>query len=136
MNRQLGRLGEEFVVWFEKQRLLAAKRDDLAGKVDWVAETIGDGLGFDVLSFEEKDESDRLIEVKTTGMGKYAAFYVTAVELRCSQDMGDRFHLYRVFEFGAAPRMYTLRGSLDGKCLLEPTVYRARLLGPNAADQV
>src|SRR5262249_7937174 len=52
-NRLLGKLGEEFVVGLEQQRLQSAGRDDLAGKVEQVSETIGDGLGFDVLSFEE-----------------------------------------------------------------------------------
>ena len=44
--------------------------DDLAAKVEWVAETCGDGLGFDVLSFDEADDSERFIEVKTTGLGQ------------------------------------------------------------------
>src|SRR5262249_13067891 len=51
-NRQLGKLGEELVVRLEQKRLRAANRDDLAAKVEWVAETVGDGLGYDVLSFE------------------------------------------------------------------------------------
>src|SRR5262249_13520646 len=85
-NRHLGRLGEEFVVALERRRLTEAGRDDLARRVAWVAETLGDGLGFDVLSFEEADESDRLIEVKTTGLGKFFPFYVTANEIRCSEE--------------------------------------------------
>jgi hypothetical protein len=70
-------------------------------------------------------ESERLIEVKTTGLGKYTPFYVTGVELRCSEDVGDRFHLYRFFDFARSPRLYVLRGSLRERCQLEPTVYRA-----------
>ena len=71
MNRHLGQLGEEFAVEVEKRRLLFHGRDDLAAKVEWVAETCGDGLGFDVLSFDEGDDSERYIEVKTTGLGKH-----------------------------------------------------------------
>ena len=41
----------------ERRRLLSHGRDDLAKKVEWVSDTSGDGLGFDVLSF---DESGRL----------------------------------------------------------------------------
>src|SRR5262249_21758834 len=37
-NRRLGRLGEDFVVDVERRRLLLAKRDDLARKVECVAE--------------------------------------------------------------------------------------------------
>jgi hypothetical protein len=64
--------------------------------MNWVSQSIGDGLGFDVISFDDIDGSERLIEVKTTGLGKYFPFYVTANELRCSEDVVQRFHLYRV----------------------------------------
>src|ERR1051325_1370238 len=46
LNRLMAKLGEEFVVQIERHRLLSAGRDDLAQKVQWVAQTIGDGLGF------------------------------------------------------------------------------------------
>jgi len=104
-NRRLSKLGEDWVVEVERHRLLALGRDDLAKKVDWAAQTIGDGLGFDVLSFDELDDSERLIEVKTTGLGKYFPFYVTGNELRCSEDVEQRFHLYRVFDFARTPRL-------------------------------
>ena len=104
-----------------------AGRDDLAQKVQWVAETIGDGLGFDVLSFDEQGESEKLVEVKTTGLGKFHPFYVTVNEVRCSEDMTETFHLFRVFDFARKPRVYILTGSLRMNCRLEPTVYRATI---------
>ena len=85
-NRQLGQLGEQFAVEIEKHRLRSAERDDLAAKVEWVAQTCGDGVGFDVLSFDARDDSEQFIEVKTTGLGKHFPFYVTANEVRCSED--------------------------------------------------
>jgi hypothetical protein len=127
LNRHLGRLGEEFVVRLERHRLLAAGRDDLAGKVEWVAQTLGEGLGFDVLSFDEADDSERLVEVKTTGLGKFFPFCVTATEVRCSEDVGERFQLFRVFDFGRAPRAYVLAGPLRARCHLEPTLFRATI---------
>lgn len=124
-NRRLGRWGEEFVVELERARLRHFGRDDLARRVDWVAESVGDGLGFDVLSFDVSDGSERLVEVKTTGLGKYHPFYVTATEMRCSEDVPERFHLYRVFDFAREPRLYTLAGSLMASCRLEPSQFRA-----------
>ena len=124
-NRQLAKLGEEFVVCLEQHRLRGVGRDDLAEKVAWVAVTIGDGLGFDVLSFDDLDESEKLIEVKTTGLGKYFPFYVTINEVRCSEDVADRFHLFRVFDFGRSPRVYILTGSLRTTCQLEAIQFRA-----------
>jgi hypothetical protein len=127
LNRLLGKLGEEFVVHLERHRLLLAGRDDLSRKVQWVAVEIGDGLGFDVLSFDDQDESEKLIEVKTTGLGKFFPFYVTSNEVRCSEDMADHFHLFRVFDFGRSPRVYILTGSLKENCQLVPTHYRATI---------
>jgi hypothetical protein len=127
LNRQLAKLGEEFVVHLERHRLLLAGRDDLSRKVLWVAVEIGDGLGFDVLSFDDQDESEKLIEVKTIGLGKFFPFYVTGNEVRCSEDMADKFHLFRVFDFGRTPRAYILTGSLKENCRLQPTQYRATI---------
>jgi hypothetical protein len=103
------------------------RRDDLAGKVQWAAQAIGDGLGFDVLSFDAGDDAERLIEVKTTGLGKFFPFYVTGVELRCSEDVAEHFQLFRVFDFSRGPRVYILTGSLRANCCLEPTLYRAAI---------
>lgn len=124
-NRRLGRLGEEFVVELERARLRHEGRDDLAKRVDWVASTVGDGLGFDVLSFDEGTDEERLVEVKTTALGKYHPFYVTATEVRCSEDVPGKFVLYRVFDFSREARVYALHGSLQVTCLMTPTQYRA-----------
>lgn len=126
-NRKLGALGEQFVVDVERRRLLEARRDDLSAKVRWVAQDFGDGAGFDVLTFDEATDAERLVEVKTTGLGKFFPFYVTANEVRCSQANADAFHLYRVFDFAVRPRLYVLRGALSETCRLEPTEYRASL---------
>jgi hypothetical protein len=124
-NRRLAQLGEEFVLWLERHRLRTAGRDDLAQRVEWVARTIGDGLGFDVLSFDDLDESEQQVEVKTTGLGKFFPFYVTANEVRCSEALADTFHLFRVFDFARLPRVYILPGSLQANCRLEPVLFRA-----------
>ena len=123
-NRLLGQLGEKFAVEVEKRRLLSYGRDDLAAKVEWVAATCGDGVGFDVLSFDENDDDEQFIEVKTTGLGKHFPFYVTANEVRCSEDCPDRFRLYRVFDFAKNPRVYVVAGALSRECHLEPIAYR------------
>jgi hypothetical protein len=126
-NRLLGVMGEEFALWYERRRLIAAGRDDLAAKVRWVARDLGDGLGFDILSFDPVDGSELYVEVKATGLGKYFPFLVTDLELRCSEDVGDRFCLYRVFDAGRRPRLYVLPRSLRHTCELVPTLYQATL---------
>ena len=118
-------MGEEFVFELEKYRLLKAGRDDLAQKVTWASRDIGDGLGFDILSFDETDETVRMLEVKATGLGKFFPFYVTNNEVRCSEDIPEQYQLFRVFDFGKSPRLYILHGSLRQLCQLEPVLYRA-----------
>ncbi|MES3011743.1 MAG: DUF3883 domain-containing protein [Pseudomonadota bacterium] len=64
-NRSLGLAGEEFIVQFEHWRLNQLGQARLADKVDHVSQSKGDGLGYDVLSFDA-DGKERFIEVKTT----------------------------------------------------------------------
>jgi len=126
-NKMLGQLGEQFVFDFEKTRLNSIGRDDLSEKVLLASQTLGDGLGFDIISFDETTDSEKLLEVKATGLGKYFPFYVTDNEVRCSEDVPDQYHLFRVFDFSKNPRLYILSGSLRTHCRLEPILYRASL---------
>jgi len=125
-QRALGNEGERFVVRFEQARLLLARKDRLAARIEHVAEERGDGDGFDVLSFEETGK-ERLIEVKTTRYGKQTPFYVTRKEVRVSQQHPDQYQVYRVFSFRHSPRLFALPGAISESCQLDPTVYLARV---------
>lgn len=125
-NRSLGRAGEEFVRRFEVARLSAAGKDRLAASVEHVAATRGDGLGYDVLSYDTAGR-ERLIEVKTTAYGSQTPFFVTRNELAVSRDQSDLYHLYRVFSFRKAPRLFQKAGSIDQQFSLEPNQYLARV---------
>ena len=67
----------------------------------------------------------RNLELLRRQLGVFDAHYVTAVEVHCSEHLGERFHLFRLFGFGPAPRGYVLRGALEKVCQLAPVVYRA-----------
>ena len=123
-NRSLGLAGEEFVVQFEHWRLIEQKQQRLADRVEHVASTKGDGLGYDVLSFEANGK-ERFIEVKTTSFGKDTPFFVSQRELSLSKDATPQFHLYRLFDFRRSPRLFDLPGALDIHCQLDPLTYRA-----------
>lgn len=125
-NRSLGLAGEEFVLQFEHWRLLELGQKRLAEKVQHVSKVQGDGLGYDVLSFE-MDGRERLIEVKTTSFGISTPFFVSRGELALSQQAKEQFHLYRLFEFRKEPRLFDLPGQLDHNCVLDPVTYRASL---------
>lgn len=131
-NQSLGQAGERYVLALEKARLSKAGRADLADKVEWVSETEGDGLGFDIRSFETNGE-ERYIEVKTTRQGKSMPFYVSVNEVLVSTEKGARFYLYRVFNFskagpsgsGPSGSLFILRGPVSEHCTLTPRSYRA-----------
>ena len=52
---------------------------------------------------------------------------ITRNEKEFSDEAGDTFCLYRVFEFATAPKLFILRGSITNNLQLEPIDYRARL---------
>ncbi len=124
-NSSLGRAGEEFVLNFERARLIHLGRERLAERVEHTSLIEGDGSGYDIRSFEAEG-IDRFIEVKTTAYGKQTPFFVSRNEVSVSQEYESRFHLYRLFEFRNDPRLYTLNGSLDQVCFLEPVQFAGR----------
>jgi len=123
-NRSLGEAGEVFALAFERWRLVQLGAGQLAEKVKHVAVDEGDGLGYDIRSFES-DGQARFIEVKTTAFGDRTPFFVSANEARFARDHGDRFHLYRLFDFRASPRLFELAGAIEQHCLLDAVTFRA-----------
>jgi len=125
-NRSLGDAGEKFVLAYEEHRLRMAGKTILANRIDQVSHSKGEGLGYDVLSFD-LDGRERFIEVKATVSGKFAPFFMSANELEVSEDVPDQYHLYRVFEFRHAPRLFDLPGNVKHYCRLDPMSYMARI---------
>ena len=124
-NKSLGDAGEQFVINFERARLINAGRESLADRIEQVSVTVGPSAGFDVRSFEVNG-IDRFIEAKTTKYGKNTPFFITPNELRFSGENSSRYFLYRLFKFGEAPRLFSLHGHLKDLCILEPSEYMAR----------
>jgi len=123
-NRKLGRAGEQWVIAFEQRRLMEAGYPELFQQLDWVSDRLGDGAGYDILSHERPGEH-RFIEVKTTNGGHASSFIISRNELEFAAEREDAFHLYRVFQFRAEPKLYILKGNLVDQLHLEPIDYRA-----------
>lgn len=83
----------------ERTRLIAEGRSDLADRIEHVARTIGDGLGFDVLSFEKigTEYREKYIEVKATTVGKNKPFDISSNEIDVSEEKGDQYCVYRFY---------------------------------------
>jgi len=124
-NQSLGEAGEQFVINFERARLIRAEKASLAERIEQVSATVGPSAGFDVRSFEENG-ADRFIEAKTTKYGKNTPFFVTPNELQFSRDNASKYYLYRLFRFRQSPRLFALNGRVEDQCLLEPSEFIAR----------
>src|SRR5690606_6512662 len=124
-NASLGAAGEEFVLNFERARLLAEKKEILAAKIEHVSRTRGDHEGYDVLSFDG-DGRERLIEVKTTAFGPLTPFFVSQNQVRHSQERHEQYQVYRVFRFRKDPHLYALGGAIDQNFELEAKEFLAR----------
>lgn len=118
-NISLGRAGEEFVMNFEHHRLRELGQKKLADKVEHVSVKKGDGLGYDILSFEP-DGKERFIEVKTTSFAKETPFFISRGEIQFAKDHDEQFHLYRLYEFRKSPKIFELVGPVDKHCLVNP----------------
>ncbi|MFW7382177.1 MAG: DUF3883 domain-containing protein [Oligoflexus sp.] len=118
-NKELGNLGEKFVYETEKIKLSSIGRPDLAERVKWVSDKEGDGLGYDIESFDENG-SVIYIEVKTTNGGINTPYKISLNEIEKSKIFGESYRIYRVFEFSIGGRIYVLKGSVDKHSQLKP----------------
>lgn len=123
-NRKLGTLGEKLVLEREKRKLQRAGKERLAGEVRHVSEIDGDGVGYDIRSFEPSGE-ERLIEVKTTNGPATTDFFLSRVEQEVSVERADVWRLHRVHLFSASPRIFVLQAPLQDSITLRPELWRA-----------
>lgn len=123
-NRVLGRAGEQWVIEFEHRRLIEAGLAEVFNRLDWVSDRLGDGAGYDILSYDAPGQP-RYIEVKTTNGTHTSPFIISRNELDFSQEVGDAFFLYRLFQFRESPALYVLHGDVSRQLNLEPIDYRA-----------
>lgn len=107
-RRNTGAEGERMVLDFEVNRLLEKFRADLAGQVRHVSAEQGDGLGYDILSFNA-DGTPRHIEVKSTTDSPDAAFYLSKRELDYMIENQSTYFIYHVFLNRDRPELSTVR---------------------------
>lgn len=89
-----------------------------------MSEEDGDGLGYDILSFEP-DGRERLIEVKTTNGWERTPFHISRNEFQVSEERKADWHLLRLWNFARDPRAFFIQPPLDRHLALTPTSYLA-----------
>lgn len=123
-NRSLGAAGELFAINYERARLILVGKEGLAARIEHTSKVRGDHEGYDILSFDESG-AERLIEVKTTKYGADTPFFVTRNEVSTSERRASLYHVYRLYGFRQAPRLYTLPGAISHSCQLSAANFLA-----------
>ena len=91
-QEEQGRKAEEFVLEFEKRRLLWS---DNAGRVKQISD-FDVGAGYDIISFESPVSTtyDRFIEVKSYSSSQ--SFFWSSNEMKVAHELKDKYYLYLV----------------------------------------
>lgn len=122
-NKRIGDLGELLVLQHEQEKL---KELGIRKEPEHKSKSEGDGLGYDILSYNEQGK-EIFIEVKTTVRNYDAAFFITRNELVRSKQDSDKFFLYRLYDFDDTnnkAKYYKRQGDLSELCV-NPVLYRA-----------
>lgn len=129
-NKKKGDIGEEAVILLEKDKLIKLGRGDLSKQVEWISKEKGDGLGYDIISWNLEDgEWNKIyIEVKTTEGNINTPFDISDTEVRVSEKLAENYYIYRVFGIGSVIsriKYYRIKGSVKEKFNLVPILYKA-----------
>ena len=126
-DRELGAMGENFIIEQEKQKLKNCRDTSIKRLVKKVKKAAY-ASGYDIESFDENGE--RLhIEVKTTSGNLEETFYITKNEYEQSES-DSAFRIYRVFKFNKKTKRGNVQiftGSFRSNFTMEPYVYRTTL---------
>lgn len=121
-NKDIGDAGEEFVYQYERSQVKKYKLENQK-QVRRVAKLDGDGLGYDILSYD-KNGKEKYIEVKTTSGKEAGSIFITANELKMSEEYPDQYYLYRVYDFNQVDMIGKIsirKGSLKELCISAQT---------------
>lgn len=121
-KKTLGIAGELLVLNYEKNRL---KNENIHYEIEWVANTIGDGLGYDILSYDQNGKEIH-IEVKTTRSSNPYGFFMSSREIEESSH--SIYKIYRVYNFDENKKTADLL-IIDGeitkaKYMMKPVSYK------------
>lgn len=124
-NKKIGDIGELIILEYERSN---TKKLNIPNKPTHDAKDIGDGIGYDILSFD-KAQTKKYIEVKTTRGKKTTPFFITQNELIKSQLEKENYYLYRLYELDEKEmnaKLYIIKGDLTKYCM-NPVKYKVAL---------
>ncbi len=138
-NTKKGNKAEELVFEYEKLRLAKLGYNNLIDKIEHVSKTKGDGLGYDILSYDIVDENivPIYIEVKGTTMDERSPFDISKNELEVASTHGKNYRIYRVSSLGdAVAKCFIIDGEeMFEKFEFEPMSFKAFKKETNKTDK-
>lgn len=101
-NSAKGKKAEELVLEYEKLRLAELGYGNLINMIEHVSKTKGDGLGYDILSYDVIDGNilPIYIEVKGSTMDENSPFDISRNELEVAKIHGKNYKIYRISSLG------------------------------------
>jgi hypothetical protein len=99
IQKEVGQIGEKFVLKFEKNRLKEAGCVDEAEHVDQISEDWAN-RGYDIESFDGDSpelQPNRFIEVKSSTGKKFSVFW-SENEIEVARELGEKYWIYFVSE--------------------------------------
>lgn len=96
MREGIGEAGEQIVLDYEIQKMKRLNKIELIPEIEHSSKVKGDGLGFDIRSFDEQGE-EIFIEVKSTSGGLKNDIFFTRNELSVMSQLKEKYYLYRVY---------------------------------------
>jgi len=121
-QKDLGDAGEELVKRYEKERL---KAKNMHAESLLVA-IVKDGLGYDVLSFDDNG-NEKYIEVKTTTGSAINPFYLTENEFAFMKSHVISYSIYRVYNYDEennSGEFFELSHDVENQLLMQPVQYK------------
>lgn len=97
-DMEIGLIGEELVIEYEKQKMIDNNRPDLVDKVIWESR-VNDILGYDIRSYdfdENGNEYEIYIEVKSTETNEKNVFFISKNEYDKMSLFKNKYWIYRV----------------------------------------
>lgn len=114
-NKFIGDLGEQIVL--QHERLSCPAR--FVDKIVHSSKSEGDGLGFDILSYDQNG-NQKYIEVKAAKGSANKPFFISRTELERSRVEGVKYFLYRLYnldEEHMTADYYIIQGDLSKYCV-------------------
>ncbi len=120
---EIGRIGEELVIEYEKKLLIDAKKPEYVKEV----KKVDDGCGYDIISCHPNGLKKK-IEVKSTTRGPETPFPISITEVAFSEQHSAEYTLYRVFNLNTVNKVaefHEFAGNLKDHFLLESIHFNA-----------